>query len=375
MLGNADGTESPVFKAFADDHAGPVGRIVTDARRRPLWRPDAVWRRQTDTVRETLRRDFDRVLAALRFNEVDRSARRDSTASAPYGCAHIPPSGRRSPSTCRRCGSAVLASASAPGFDSIVRAKRPEPDSCYRPPAFLPPATIDWNSADDRERAARLALWQIEASMRTSLDLQIDPTLPNARAGFFAVYIATFNEWHEGTSFEPMKDHAALLPEELPRLSQSRERALPAGLSEAAAGAASRGVSPRTAGVVSPQPQVSRCGNSVMWRTGSAGRSSVDCPAVAGRRPRTPSPRAARRLARSAHTECRERPRGPQGAARGAAPVHARGRRTPAHVPVHRDDHAGETVVRSSRVANSWYVPRGLVNRWRPPSDGFSDPA
>ena len=33
---------------------------------------------------------------------------------------------------------------------------------------------------------------------------------------FFIVYIATFNEWHEGTSFEPMKDRAALLPQEVP---------------------------------------------------------------------------------------------------------------------------------------------------------------
>jgi hypothetical protein len=52
--------------------------------------------------------------------------------------------------------------------------------------------------------------------MRTSLNLQTDPALLNARTGFFIVYIATFNEWHEGTSFEPMKDYGALLPQELP---------------------------------------------------------------------------------------------------------------------------------------------------------------
>ena len=33
-------------------------------------------------------------------------------------------------------------------------------------------------------------------------------------AGFFLVYITSFNEWHEGTQFEPMKDAAALTPEE-----------------------------------------------------------------------------------------------------------------------------------------------------------------
>ena len=52
--------------------------------------------------------------------------------------------------------------------------------------------------------------------MRTSLTLQLDSTLRNASTGFFIVYIGTFNEWHEGTAFEPMKDRAALLPQELP---------------------------------------------------------------------------------------------------------------------------------------------------------------
>src|SRR4029079_12722515 len=84
------------------------------------------------------------------------------------------------------------------GFDDIVERNVPA-DSCYQPKAFVPPATIDWSSASDRERAALLALWQIEASMRTSLTLQLDSTLRNASTGFFIVYIGTFNEWHEGT--------------------------------------------------------------------------------------------------------------------------------------------------------------------------------
>ena len=80
----------------------------------------------------------------------------------------------------------------------------------------MPPAVINWASAADREKAAHLAVSQIEASMRTSLDVQTNLTLQNARTGFFVVYIATFNEWHEGTAFEPMKDRGALLPQELP---------------------------------------------------------------------------------------------------------------------------------------------------------------
>jgi hypothetical protein len=36
----------------------------------------------------------------------------------------------------------------------------------------------------------------------------------NAKKGFFVTYINSFNEWHEGTEFEPMKNARDLLPEE-----------------------------------------------------------------------------------------------------------------------------------------------------------------
>jgi hypothetical protein len=32
--------------------------------------------------------------------------------------------------------------------------------------------------------------------------------------GFFLTYITSFNEWHEGTAFEPMQDEIALTPAE-----------------------------------------------------------------------------------------------------------------------------------------------------------------
>ena len=44
--------------------------------------------------------------------------------------------------------------------------------------------------------------------------MQTDPALSNARRGFFLVYINSFNEWHEGHAFEPMKDFAQLTPDE-----------------------------------------------------------------------------------------------------------------------------------------------------------------
>jgi hypothetical protein len=40
--------------------------------------------------------------------------------------------------------------------------------------------------------------------------VQSDPQLVNVRRGFFLVYLTTFNEWHEGTAFEPMKGASEL---------------------------------------------------------------------------------------------------------------------------------------------------------------------
>ena len=50
--------------------------------------------------------------------------------------------------------------------------------------------------------------------MRTTLHLQTDGTPPPARTGFFLTFVNSFNEWHEGTQFEPMKDAATLTPHE-----------------------------------------------------------------------------------------------------------------------------------------------------------------
>jgi Glycosyl hydrolase family 99 len=213
VLENAHGKQGPIFKAFATI-MGPFG---TDCQGRifpaPLWRPDPVWHQQTDTVRETLRRDFDHVWLLSDSSEIDRVRAAGFDAVAPYGAFNP----EKWPAVAQAASAAnLLVSFSiGTGFDSIAQRNVPA-DSCYRPPEFVPPADLDWTKPADREKARRLALWQAEASMRAAVGLQANPSLLNAREGFFAVYIATFNEWHEGTAFEPMKDSAALLPEELP---------------------------------------------------------------------------------------------------------------------------------------------------------------
>ena len=44
--------------------------------------------------------------------------------------------------------------------------------------------------------------------------MQTNAQFINAQRGFFLTYINSFNEWHEGTQFEPMKDRGALTREE-----------------------------------------------------------------------------------------------------------------------------------------------------------------
>lgn len=213
LLMDADGREGPVFRSFAT----LVPQFSTDCHGRTtpvgFWRSDGTWRRQTDTVRETLRRHFDRVWLVSDSPEADRVLVAGFDGGSPYGSF----TSEDWPRLARAfSGRGLTFSPSIhPGFDAVVERNVPA-DSCYRPPTFQPPAEIDWSSASDRERAASLALWQIEASMRTSLEVQTNPTLGIASAGLFIAYIATFNEWHEGTSFEPMKDRAALLPQEVP---------------------------------------------------------------------------------------------------------------------------------------------------------------
>jgi hypothetical protein len=101
------------------------------------------------------------------------------------------------------------------GFDGISQREVP-PSSCYSPPRFEPPATLDWTRPLDRERARLLAEGRIDDTTRMTLALQTDGTLTDNGAGFFMVYINSFNEWHEGTAFEPMRNSSDLLPDEIP---------------------------------------------------------------------------------------------------------------------------------------------------------------
>ena len=77
---------------------------------------------------------------------------------------------------------------------------------------FEPPIeATGWDTAA-RGEALNASRNRILDSLRTNLTLQLDPALTDARRGFFLAYINSFNEWHEGTAFEPAANLADLTP-------------------------------------------------------------------------------------------------------------------------------------------------------------------
>ena len=97
-----------------------------------------------------------------------------------------------------------------PGFDSIIFPQS-DPNSCYTPPAFSPGGgDYDWTRAADRTAAELPSRRRITDSFNTTVNLQISPSLSNARHGFFLAYINSFNEWHEGHQFEPARNRGDL---------------------------------------------------------------------------------------------------------------------------------------------------------------------
>ena len=90
-------------------------------------------------------------------------------------------------------------------------------NSCDAPPAFEPLSGFDWAAREDRHRASLASERRIAESFDKTVALQTDAALSNATRGFFLVYLSSFNEWHEGHQFEPMKDAVALTPEERAR--------------------------------------------------------------------------------------------------------------------------------------------------------------
>ena len=207
MLRNADGNEGPVFKGFrcivppeATDCHG-VTRPVAD------YTADETWRAQIESLRDTLRGEFHHITLLADAVELTRPPRGGFDGIGVYD-NFIPPSDYARYAAGASAAGLVFSFNVNPGFDSIEPRELP---SCYAPQRFAPPTEgLDWTSAASRERAAARSAERIAESFEATVAVQTDARLANARRGFLLVSINSFNEWHEGHAFEPMKDEAEL---------------------------------------------------------------------------------------------------------------------------------------------------------------------
>jgi hypothetical protein len=209
MLYNADGTVGPVFKSFFTSPPREATDCHGVTQPVPNYTADDVWRRQTDLLRNELRRDFDHITLLSDSLEPHRTLASGFDGTALYNNFVEPSSWRRHAENFS-ASNLVFSFNVNPGFDAIPQ-REVDPDSCYRPPPFVPPtATLDFSNRRDRTTAMLLGAQRIRDCFRATIALQTDPALVNRGRGFFLVYVNSFNEWHEGHQFEPMKDFADL---------------------------------------------------------------------------------------------------------------------------------------------------------------------
>jgi hypothetical protein len=210
LLRNEDGTEGPVFKGFRcilpaeyTDCNGRVRRVGDHT-------PDDEWRRQTDSLRHTLRHDFHHLTLLADSLEFRRTPASGFDGIAIYD-PFVPPADYAGYAAGASGAGLVFSFSVNAGFDGIEPRAEGDRGECYEPVPFAPPTPgLDWAHPGGPELAAARSVERIAESMEATVRVQSDPQLVNVRRGFFLVYLTTFNEWHEGTAFEPMKGASEL---------------------------------------------------------------------------------------------------------------------------------------------------------------------
>ena len=212
LLEDANGKGGPVFKSFRAIVPPTSTDCLGVTRAVPDYVPDEAWRRQTDLLRTELRHDFDSVLLLGDALDTTRTAACGLDGVAVYD-AFVRPSQWSSIAAGFTERDLLFSFNINPGFDKYP-ARGPQ-DVCFRPVPFEPPVgPVDWSDPVVRPAAEAASRNRILESARTTLGIQINRALANARRGFLLAYVNTFNEWHEGTAFEPARDFASLTPEE-----------------------------------------------------------------------------------------------------------------------------------------------------------------
>ena len=204
-----DGSQEPVFKLFnttLPQQIEDCNGVVQELRD---YVPDSEWRREADRLRETLAGDFDRLTLLSDSWDAERAAAAGLDGISVYDPVDVPERWLNHAMVASRVG-LVFAFAINPGLDEIER-RVVEPESCYTPRPFVPATPdLDFSRAEDRETARVLAERRTEETLQSNLLLQTHPWLGNVDKGFFLAHITSFNEWHEGHQYEPMKGYSAL---------------------------------------------------------------------------------------------------------------------------------------------------------------------
>jgi hypothetical protein len=212
LLKNADGQQGPVFKSFRTIVAPTETDCHGTTTNVPDYADDELWRAQTDRIRRTFAGSFDHVtLLADSLNPI-RTRASGFDGIAVYD-NYVTPDTWRGHAVAATSENLLFSFNVNPGFDAIVK-RNVEPGSCYQPPA-IQPALARPDTTPSPEELRRASERRIDATFATSVALQTDAALSNARRGFFLVYINSFNEWHEGHQFEPMKNRGDLTKGEL----------------------------------------------------------------------------------------------------------------------------------------------------------------
>ncbi|HSC28249.1 MAG TPA: hypothetical protein VLD67_13305, partial [Vicinamibacterales bacterium] len=210
LLETADGRASPAFKSFVT----LLSPTTTDCRgiTRPvdIYVPDDLWRQQVERVRREVAPDFERIILVADSLDAGRTLAAGFDAGA-VGNPYIRPEAwpdLTDPFDRRDIPFSFAVNA---GFDHVAP-KTPPQDPCYRPLAVEPDVNVRWDVESSRERAHQLCEARIGESLARTLAHQTDPQSANWRQGFLHVPINSFNEWHEGTAFEPMASYRDLSP-------------------------------------------------------------------------------------------------------------------------------------------------------------------
>jgi hypothetical protein len=210
LLERADGTASPVFKSFRTilppTHTDCLGVTTPVAG----FTPDHFWRREIDALRTDMRNEFAEPILLCDSLDAGRVAAAGFDGLGLYD-PFVRPSSWSSLADAFSARDLLFSFNINVGFDKY-------PDRSSQGPCFVPlqfePGPLDWSQASAREAAEVAGRARFVETAERTIGLQTDPKRSNARQGVFVTYINSFNEWHEGTAFEPARDFDDLVPEE-----------------------------------------------------------------------------------------------------------------------------------------------------------------